>query len=108
MRALQHANRIRLARAQMKRNIAAGSIQVADVILEPPEEVEGMDIAELLTSQKRWGTTRCSRFMDSIGLPETRTVRSLTKRQRAAVATVLKSRRPSADLAAAVTFRSAA
>lgn len=108
MRALEHANRIRLARAELKRGIAAGRLKVAEIILDPPHEIEGMEISELLASQKRWGTTRCARFMESIGLSETKTVRSLTERQRTAVAAVLTSRRPSADMAAAVTFRAVA
>lgn len=108
MMALERANRIRLARAELKRRIASGDLTVADVLLEPAEEVEGMEIVELLTSQKRWGATRCNKFLDSIGLPETKTVRSMTERQRSAVAAVLQSRRPSADLNASVVFRAAA
>ncbi|MBJ7348949.1 MAG: hypothetical protein JHC87_10310 [Thermoleophilaceae bacterium] len=108
MLALQRANRIRLARAAMKRRIAAGDVSVADVLVEPTDEIEGMEIIELLASQKRWGVTRCSKFLDAIGLPETKTVRSMTARQRTAVAEVLRSRRPTAELNASVVFRAAA
>ena len=108
MRALEHANRIRLARAELKRRIARGDIEVAQILLDPSEEVEGMEIAELLTSQKRWGTTRCSKFMSTIGLQETKTIRSLTERQRNAMAAVLQARTPAPDLAAAVVYRAAA
>jgi hypothetical protein len=108
MRALEHANRIRLARAELKRRIATGDIEVAAVLVDPSEEVAGMEISELLTSQKRWGATRCSKFMDSVGLQETKTIRSLTERQRLAVAAVLESRRPAPALAASVVFRVAA
>jgi hypothetical protein len=41
-----------------------------------------MTIAELLTSQRRWGTTRSSKFLADIGMPETKTVQSMTDRQR--------------------------
>jgi hypothetical protein len=108
MRALEHANRIRLARAELKRRIAKGDVSVAEILLEPTDEVAGMAIAELLTSQKRWGTTRCGKFLDSIGLHESKTVRSLTERQRAAVAAVLQAHRPAPDLTAAVVYRAAA
>ncbi|MBI5310702.1 MAG: hypothetical protein HZB14_06715 [Actinobacteria bacterium] len=108
MRALEHANRIRLARAELKRRIAKGDIAVADVLLEPTDEVAGMEIAELLTSQKRWGATRCSKFMESIGLHETKTVRSLTERQRSAVAEILRSGRLAPDLTASVVYRAVA
>lgn len=108
MRALEHANRIRLARAQLKRRIASGDIAVADILLDPADEVAGMEIVELLSSQKRWGATRCSKFMDSIGLHESKTVRSLTERQRSAMAAILRAERPAPDLAASVVYRAAA
>ncbi|MBI2692267.1 MAG: hypothetical protein HYX29_10035 [Solirubrobacterales bacterium] len=108
MRALEQANRIRLARAELKRRIAKGDVAVADVLLDPSDEIAGMELYELLTSQKRWGTTRCAKFMDSIGLNETKTIRSLTERQRSAMAEVLTTARPAPDLAASVVYRAAA
>lgn len=108
MRALEQANKIRLARAEIKRRIAKGDVEVAEILLEPADEIAGMEISELLTSQKRWGTTRCTKFMDSVGLSESKTIRSLTERQRSAVAAVLSAGRPAPDLAAAVVYRAAA
>jgi hypothetical protein len=106
MRALEQANRIRLARAELKRRIAKGDVAVAEVLLDPADEVAGMEISELLTSQKRWGSTRCAKFMDSIGMHETKTIKSLTERQRAAMAQVLTGGAP--DIAASVVYRVAA
>ena len=63
MRALEQANRVRLARAELKRQIADGELSVADVVLECPWEAESMTIADLLMSQHRWGRTRCRRFL---------------------------------------------
>lgn len=108
MRALEQANRIRLARAEIKRRIAKGDVAVAEILLDPADEVAGMEISELLTSQKRWGATRCTKFMDSIGLSEAKTIRSLTERQRSAMAAVLTAGRPAPDLAASVVYRVAA
>src|SRR6476620_3701083 len=54
MRALEQANRIRLARAELERRIAKGDVAVADVLLDPSDEIAGMELYELLTSQKRW------------------------------------------------------
>jgi hypothetical protein len=48
-----------------------------------------MTIAELLTSQRRWGTTRCRKFLAGIGMPETKTVQSMTDRQRALLAAMM-------------------
>ena len=45
-----------------------------------------MAIADLLMSQHRWGRTRCRRFLASIPMSETKTVGSMTERQRRALA----------------------
>jgi hypothetical protein len=82
MQALQRANEVRLARASLKRSIGVGEVTVGEVILTCPWEVASMTIAELLTSQRRWGTSRCSKFLAGIGMPETKTVGSMTERQR--------------------------
>lgn len=89
MQALQRANEVRLARAELKRKVSDGAITVAEVIVECPWEAASMTVAELLTSQRRWGATRCSKFLAGIGLPETKTVGSMTDRQRSVLAAAL-------------------
>jgi len=80
---------IRLARAQLKHEIAAGSVSARDVILACPGEAASMTIVELLTSQRRWGTARAGKFLAGIGMPQTRTVGSMTERQRVLLASML-------------------
>src|SRR5688572_14664394 len=89
MRALAQANRVRLARAELKRQVADGEASVADVVLSCPWEAESMTISDLLMSQHRWGRTRCRRFLASIPMSETKTVGSMTDRQRRALAGLL-------------------
>jgi hypothetical protein len=86
MQALARANRVRLARAELKRQVADGELSVADVVLTCPWEAESMAIADLLMSQHRWGRTRCRRFLASIPMSETKTIGSMTDRQRHALA----------------------
>ena len=86
MRALAQANRVRLARAELKRQVAEGEASVADVVLGCPWEAESMTISDLLMSQHRWGHTRCRRFLASIPMSETKTIGSMTARQRQALA----------------------
>ena len=86
MQALAQANRVRLARAELKRQVADGELSVADVVLDCPWEAESMTIADLLMSQHRWGRTRCRRFLVSIPMTETKTIGSMTDRQRRALA----------------------
>ena len=89
MRALARANRVRLARADLKRQVAEGEISVAEVVLTCPWEAESMSISDLLLSQHRWGRTRCRRFLASIPMSETKTIGSMTDRQRHALAAML-------------------
>jgi hypothetical protein len=89
MQALQRANEVRLARAALKRRVAEGRITVAAVILSCPWEAASMTIAELLLSQRRWGSTRSTRFLAQIGMSETKTVGSMTERQRYALAAMI-------------------
>jgi hypothetical protein len=89
MRALAQANRVRLARAELKRQVADGETSVADVVLECPWEAESMTISDLLMSQHRWGRTRCRRFLASLPMSETKTVGSMTDRQRRQLASMM-------------------
>jgi hypothetical protein len=89
LRALAQANRVRLARAELKRQVADGETTVSEVVLSCPWEAESMTISDLLMSQHRWGRTRCRRFLGAIPMSETKTVGSMTDRQRRALAAML-------------------
>ena len=89
MQALAQANRVRLARAELKRLVAEGEANVAEVVLECPWQAESMTIADLLMSQHRWGRSRCRRFLLSIPMTETKTIGSMTERQRKELASRL-------------------
>jgi hypothetical protein len=92
LRALEHANRVRLARADLKRRIGAGQIAVAEVVAGPPSEVAGMSISELLMSQRRWGRARSRRLLLSLGVPENKRIGTFTERQREAISSELATR----------------
>ena len=92
LRALEYANRVRLARARMKRKIAAGELSAADVVLTCPWQAHSMSVSHLLMSQKRWGRTRCRRLLMSLGVPENKPIGTLTERQRLALAAVLTAK----------------
>jgi hypothetical protein len=89
MRALQRANEVRLARADLKRRVATGEIPASEVILESPWEAESMAVADLLMSQRRWGQTRCRKFLSQIPMSEKKTIGSMTDRQRRTLAAML-------------------
>lgn len=97
LRALEHANAIRLARAELKRRIADGQVSAAEVILECPVAANRWTVAELLLSQRRWGSTRCRKFLERNGVSEIKLIGSLTERQRKLLAAELSSCRASSE-----------
>jgi hypothetical protein len=92
IRALEQANRVRLARADLKRRVAAQSTSVAEVVLGCPWEAKSMELSDLLMSQQRWGRARCRRVLVSLGLPENKQIGTLTERQRRAIAAALAAK----------------
>jgi hypothetical protein len=91
MRALERANQVRLARAELKRRVASGELDVAEVILDCPWEADSMAVADLLMSQRRWGQTRCRKFLAQVPMSEKKPIGSMTDRQRSALAAMLHS-----------------
>ena len=106
LRALEFANRVRLARASLKRSVAAGELSAAEVILTAPWQAHTMEVSDLLMSQRRWGRARCRRLLVSLAVPENKQIGTLTERQRLALAAMLAAKgaaSPSAPLAEALT-----
>jgi hypothetical protein len=87
--ALERANQVRLARARLKRRIAVGDVAAADVLLTCPPEASSWPIGELLVSQRRWGSSRCRKFLARNQLVETKLIGTLTERQRRMLASSL-------------------
>ncbi len=91
LRALERANTIRLARAGLKRRLAIGEISAAEVILGCPAEARSWPIGDLLISQRRWGSTRCHKFLSRSQIAETKPIGALTERQRHLLASALQT-----------------
>jgi hypothetical protein len=89
MRALERANEVRLARAELKRKVSIGEIDAAEVIMDCPWEARSMAVADLLMSQRRWGQTRCRKFLAQVPMSEKKTIGSMTDRQRRTLAAML-------------------
>ena len=91
LQALARANKVRLARAELKRRIADGDISAAEIILACPEEAASWSVGELLMSQRRWGANRCRKFLARNQISEIKPVGTLTERQRRMLAAQLES-----------------
>ena len=77
---------MRSARATLKRRIADGELTAADTVLSHRWEIDRMPIGELLSSQRGWGQRRCQQFLVALAIDETKTLGSMTERQRLAAA----------------------
>jgi hypothetical protein len=97
MRALERANKVRLARAELKRKVSMDEIDAAEVILACPWEAQSMAVADLLMSQRRWGQTRCRKFLAQVPMSEKKTIGTMTDRQRRTLAALLCSANRSAS-----------
>jgi hypothetical protein len=97
LRALERANKVRLARAELKRAIARGDMDAADVVRRCPWEATTMTVAELLTSQRRWGRTRARKFLMPLLIGENKQLGTLTERQRCLLARELAERSASSS-----------
>jgi hypothetical protein len=87
--ALERANHIRTTRAELKRQLRAGQIKAAQVILRSSRDTHTMTVTELLSSQRGWGPARSRKILLSVSLSERKTLGSLTERQRLTLAGVL-------------------
>jgi hypothetical protein len=90
LRALERANAVRLARAGLKRRIADGEVGAAEVILACPWEASSWTVGDLLMSQRRWGQTRCRKFLARNQISEVKRIEALTERQRRLLAAQLQ------------------
>jgi hypothetical protein len=88
--ALERANRVRLARAALKRAVRAGDVNAHEVVRGCPWEAETMTVSELLRSQSRWGRTRTRKFLLPLAVSENRPLGRLTLRQREMLAGALE------------------
>lgn len=57
--------------------------------MDCPWEAESMAVGDLLMSQRRWGQTRCRKFLAQVPMSEKKTIGSMTERQRRTLATML-------------------
>jgi hypothetical protein len=82
MSALEEANRIRVLRAQLKRDLKAGRENVLDVLEEPPEWTETMKVFDLLLAVPKLGRVKVNKALQKLRISPSKTVGGLSQRQR--------------------------
>ena len=81
--ALRKANEIRAGRSQLKKDLASGHVQIADVIARPPACAETERVSVLLLAIPKYGNARVSRLLAKTRISDSKRLASLTDRQRA-------------------------
>ena len=90
MLALDRANGIRLARAELKRQLARGDVKVWDVISDPPEEAYKAQVQEMLGAVHRVGKGRVRKMCGRAGVNPVAELGQLTVRQKMSLVHVTK------------------
>ena len=80
--ALEQAKAARIKRAQVKEQIAAGNLSIAQVIAMKDDEAIGkMRVADLIASVPHFGEAKTAKIMEELKISPSRRIRGLGKRQ---------------------------
>jgi S13-like protein len=82
MQALQEANEIRVARAQLKKELGSGRARIEEILAEPPGAARTAKVYDLLLALPKVGPVRAARSLTQCRIAPSKTVGGLSERQR--------------------------
>ena len=82
MEALKRANDIRVKRAQLKKDLKAGTVSIETILDAPPEYVETAKVFDMLMAVPKFGRVKAARFLNACRISQSKTVGGLSDRQR--------------------------
>ncbi len=91
--ALESANRIRVFRAQKKRQLKSGETSLVDLLVVVPLEMQTMRVMDLLLASPKVGRVKASKVLVQCSLPPSKTIGGLTTRQRSWLLELLRAAR---------------
>ena len=80
--ALQKANEVRSARAQLKRELKAGRVQIQGILLDPPENLQTLKVSEVLLAVPKYGRVKVNALLTRCRISPSKTLGGLSERQR--------------------------
>ena len=84
--ALKKAAEARTARAALRQKVKTGELSIADVLAKADDPVVAkIKVSALIESLPGYGKAKVAKLMDELGISETRRVKGLGARQRAAL-----------------------
>jgi hypothetical protein len=81
LRALRLANEIRSARAKLKKELASGTIELAQILAQPPECARTARVRDILLVLSKIGSVKAGRILADCGIAHSQTLGGLTERQ---------------------------
>ena len=82
MEALKRANDIRVRRAQLKKDLKDGRVQIDSILGSPPEYVETAKVFDILMAVPKFGRVKAARLLNQCRISQSKTVGGLSERQR--------------------------
>jgi hypothetical protein len=90
MEALRRANEIRVRRAQLKKDLKAGSARIEEILSSPPAYVETAKVIDILMAVPKFGRVKAARFLNQCRISQSKTVGGLSERQRTELVSLLR------------------
>ena len=66
MEALKRANDIRVRRAQLKKDLKDGRVQIEGILLDPPEYVSTAKVFDMLMAVPKFGRVKAARLLEPV------------------------------------------
>lgn len=73
---------MRFARADAKRDLKSGVLDIYDLLMDPSEELKGAKAEEMLLAMRGMGRVKVTRIMREAGVSRSKTLVGLTHGQR--------------------------
>ena len=90
MEALKRANTIRSKRAQLKRDLKAGKVNIHTLLLDPPEYVQTAKVLDMLLAVPKYGRVKTNRILNQCRISPSKTIGGLSERQRTELVSQLR------------------
>lgn len=92
MQALTIANEVRTYRANLKKDVKAGRVNIIDLLNDPPEKIETMKIFDLMLSAPKMGRVKVDKMFRQCRISPSKTMGGLSDRQRTELTLLLRRR----------------
>ncbi len=73
---------MRFARADAKRDLKSGALDIYDLLMDPSEELKGAKVEEMLLAVRGMGRVKVTRILRESGVSRAKTLVGLTHGQR--------------------------